>query len=207
MTAESRGRVAELHEGDLHADPLVQFARWFQDVLAADLREPTSMTLATADGDGVPSARTVLLKGHDERGFVFFTNHGSRKSAELVANPHAALVFYWNALDRQVCVRGSVSRLSEEESDAYWATRSRGSRLGAWASRQSSVLDSRDVLDQRLREVDERFGENVPRPGFWGGYLVMPGTIEFWQGRTDRLHDRFRYTRGEDGWRLDRLYP
>jgi len=207
MTTESRGRVAELHEGDLHADPMIQFERWFEDVLAADLREPYAMTLATADENGVPSARTVLLKGHDERGFTFFTNHGSRKGTELAVNPHAALVFYWNPLDRQVCVRGSVERLTQQESEAYWITRPRGSRLGAWASQQSQVLESRAALDETMRELDGRFDEDIPLPDFWGGYVLGPETVEFWQGRTNRLHDRFRYTRVEGGWRLERLYP
>ena len=207
MTEESRGRVGELLEGDLDADPLVQFARWFEDALGAGMREPYAMTLATADADGIPSARTVLLKGHDQEGFLFFTNHGSRKGMELAANPHAALVFYWNPLDRQVCVRGSVTRLSQQESERYWVTRPRGSQLGAWASEQSRVLAGRAELDERVRELDERFGEDIPLPDFWGGYRVTPITIEFWQGRTNRLHDRFRYTRTADAWTLDRLNP
>lgn len=208
MTDKGRPRVSELHERDLHADPMLQFAGWFEEVLAAGLSEPYAMTLATAGADAVPSARTVLLKGHDENGFVFFTNHGSRKGAELAANPHAALVFYWNPLDRQVCVRGAVARLPDAESEAYWATRPRGSKLGAWASKQSRALESRAVLDERVQELEERFGDDIPLPDFWGGYRVTPITIEFWQGRTDRLHDRFRYTRvpGE-GWHLTRLYP
>jgi pyridoxamine 5'-phosphate oxidase len=208
MNERGLPRFAELHRSDLNPDPMVQFGHWFDEVLRAGLNEPYAMTLATADVDGAPSARTVLLKGHDERGFMFFTNHGSRKGIELASNPNAALVFYWNQLDRQVCVRGTVTRLSREESEAYWATRPRGSRLGAWASRQSTVLESRAALDERVRDLEQRFGDDIPLPDFWGGYLVTPVTIEFWQGRTDRLHDRFRYTRvpGE-GWRLDRLYP
>ena len=207
MSERSRGRVAELHESDLDPDPMAQFDRWFDEVLAASLREPSAMTLATAGADAVPSARTVLLKGYDERGFLFFTNHESRKAEELSQNPHAALVFYWNPLDRQVCVRGTVARLTKGESEAYWVTRPRGSKLGAWASRQSRVLESRAVLDARVTELDERFGDDIPLPDFWGGYRLTPLTIEFWQGRTNRLHDRFRYTRTTDGWKLDRLYP
>lgn len=187
---------------------MAQFGRWFDEVLNAGLNEPYAMTLATANVDGVPSARMVLLKGYDERGFMFFTNHGSRKGAELASNPNAALVFYWNQLDRQVCVRGTVTRLGPDESEAYWVTRPRGSRLGAWASRQSAVLEDREVLDDRVRELEQRFGDEIPLPEFWGGYVVTPVTVEFWQGRTDRLHDRFRYTRTVgQGWQLDRLYP
>jgi pyridoxamine 5'-phosphate oxidase len=201
-------RFAELHRSDLDPDPMAQFGRWFDEVLNAGLNEPYAMTLATANVDGVPSARMVLLKGYDERGFMFFTNHGSRKGAELASNPNAALVFYWNQLDRQVCVRGTVTRLGPDESEAYWVTRPRGSRLGAWASRQSAVLEDREVLDDRVRELEQRFGDEIPLPEFWGGYVVTPVTVEFWQGRTDRLHDRFRYTRTVgQGWQLDRLYP
>lgn len=208
MSERGRPRVAELHARDLAADPIVQFSRWFDDVLAAELSEPYAMTLATSGADGAPSARMVLLKGHDERGFVFYTNHGSRKGVELAANPHAALVFYWNPLDRQVCVRGTVTRLSQDESEAYWTTRPRGSKLAAWASQQSRVLDGRSELDERVRAMEERFARgDVPLPEFWGGYRVSPVTMEFWQGRTDRLHDRFRYMRVSGGWRIDRLYP
>jgi pyridoxamine 5'-phosphate oxidase len=208
MNERGLPRFGGLHREDLDPDPMVQFGRWFDEVLRAGLNEPSAMTLATAGADGVPSARTVLLKGHDERGFMFFTNHESRKGSELATNPHAALVFYWNQLDRQVCVRGRVTRLTREESKAYWVTRPRGSRLGAWASRQSRILEDREALDERVRTLEERFGDDIPLPGFWGGYLVAPETIEFWQGRTDRLHDRFRYTRvAGAGWHLDRLYP
>jgi pyridoxamine 5'-phosphate oxidase len=208
MTEQSRRRFPELDERELDPDPMSQFAHWFDVVLREDLVEPYAMTLATAGADGVPSARTVLLKGYDESGFLFFTNHQSRKGAEIAANPHAALVFYWNPLDRQVCVRGTVARLSVEESERYWNTRPRGSRLGAWASRQSEVLEDRDLLDRRLDELDRRFGYEIPLPEFWGGYRVTPVTMEFWQGRTNRLHDRFRYTRSvAEGWTLERLYP
>ena len=208
MSERGLPRFGELHRSDLDPDPMQQFARWFEEVLRAGLNEPYAMTLATADAQGVPSARTVLLKGHDERGFMFFTNHESRKGSELAENPHAALVFYWNPLDRQVCVRGTVTRLSQKESESYWRTRPRGSRLGAWASRQSRILDGRETLDERVRELEERFDDDIPLPEFWGGYLVTPQTIEFWQGRTDRLHDRFRYSRVAGvGWHLDRLYP
>lgn len=204
---ESR-RFPELRVEDLDPHPMRQFDSWFRVALEEGLSEPYAMTLATAGADGVPSARTVLLKGFGDDGFLFFTNHGSRKGTELAANPHAALVFYWNPLDRQVCARGTVARLAQEESERYWNTRPRGSRLGAWASRQSQTLESREILDRRVAELDERFGDHVPLPEFWGGYRVTPVTVEFWQGRTNRLHDRFRYTRvpGE-GWKLNRLYP
>lgn len=208
MSEVSRREFPELTEERLDHDPLVQFASWFEDVLRAELREPYAMTLATSGADGIPSARTVLLKAFDEGGFTFFTNHGSRKGREIAENPHAALVFYWNPLDRQVCVRGSVARLPRDASESYWTTRPRGSRLGAWASRQSEVLSGRDILDARTQELDARFGENIPLPEFWGGYRVTPITIEFWQGRTNRLHDRFRYERMPGrGWKLERLYP
>lgn len=208
MTEEARGRIAELTEGDLDPDPMAQFAKWFEETLKSGQREPYAMTLATAAADGVPSARTVLLKGYDQQGFLFFTNHESRKGKELAANPNAALVFYWNPLDRQVCVRGSVRQLSKEESESYWVTRPRGSRLGAWASQQSRVLSTRRVLDERVQQLDAEFDEEIPLPDFWGGYRVTPVTVEFWQGRTNRLHDRFRYSRiAGEGWQLERLYP
>jgi pyridoxamine 5'-phosphate oxidase len=208
-----------LDEADALADPIAQFQSWFADVLEADRHDPTAMTLATADRDGRPSARIVLLKGYDERGFVFYTNYGSRKGRELEENPRAALVFYWPDFDRQVRVEGTVERASREESEEYFRSRPRGSRLGAWASPQSTVIDGREELERRLREVEERFpagdagdtadtAADVPPPDFWGGYRLRPEVIEFWQGRPSRLHDRLRYSRlPEGGWKIERLSP
>lgn len=197
-----------LNEADLADDPFTQFNRWLTEALARDVPEPNAMTLATATRDGVPSARIVLLRGFDERGFVFFTNYESQKGRELAENPRAALVFYWPTLGRQVRITGEVTRVSREESEAYFHTRPRGSQLSAWASEQSAVIPDRATLEERLREIEQRFPGEVPLPPFWGGYRVSPTTIEFWQGRTNRLHDRLRYTRQPDGtWRIERLSP
>ncbi|MDI3339999.1 MAG: pyridoxamine 5'-phosphate oxidase [Sphaerobacter sp.] len=198
-----------LHEADLAPDPVVQFNRWLTEALARDIPEPNAMTLATATRDGIPAARVVLLRGFDERGFVFYTNYESQKGRELAENPRAALVFHWPALGRQVRITGTVERVSPEESDAYFRSRPHGSQLGAWASQQSAVIPSREVLEARLQEVEQRFAsDEVPRPPFWGGYRVAPATIEFWQSRPNRLHDRLRYVRQPDGtWRIERLSP
>jgi pyridoxamine 5'-phosphate oxidase len=186
----------------------VQFGRWFADAETADLIEPTAMTLATADAGGRPSARMVLLKGFDQRGFVFYTNYGSRKADELAGNPSAALVFWWPPLQRQVRVEGIVERVTREESEAYFRTRPLGSRLGAWASAQSQVIAGRAELERRLEELEARYGDGeVPLPPFWGGYRVHPEVIEFWQNRPNRLHDRLRYRRVPDGWIIERLSP
>ncbi|HEY0781424.1 MAG TPA: pyridoxamine 5'-phosphate oxidase [Thermoanaerobaculia bacterium] len=193
---------------DLDADPVVQFQAWLAEAIAAKLPEPTAMTLATADREGRPSARIVLLKGCDARGFVFYSNYASRKGAELAANPHAALLFHWPELDRQVRIEGVVERTTREESEAYFASRPRPSRLGAWASRQSAPLQDRAELERALAAVEARFPDDIPLPGFWGGFRVRPDAIELWQGRASRLHDRFRYTRAGDGeWRIERLSP
>ena len=198
-----------LSEADMDADPIRQFDTWFQHAVAANLPEPNAMTLATATPDGQPSARTVLLKAYSASGFTFFTNYESRKGRELTNNPRAALLFFWPELQRQVRIEGTVERVSEAESDAYFASRPVGSRLGAWASRQSEVIPGRDGLEQRVRELAERYADGeVPRPPFWGGFRVCPVAIEFWQGRPDRLHDRLRYVLRETGqWRLERLSP
>jgi pyridoxamine 5'-phosphate oxidase len=199
---------AGLTESAADPDPIVQFRRWFDEVLAADLHEPNAMTLATATPEGRPSARIVLLKGFDERGFVFYTNYEGRKGEELEANPRCALVFYWGELERQVRVEGSASRVPEGESDEYFGSRPRGSRLGAWASEQSRPVDGRDVLEERLRDLEAEYeGREVPRPPFWGGYRVEPYSIEFWQGRENRMHDRLVYRRSGGSWRRERLQP
>jgi pyridoxamine 5'-phosphate oxidase len=198
-----------LYQTDLHPDPVRQFARWFEKVHELNLPEPNAMTLATATKDGVPSARVVLLKGFDERGFVFYTNYESRKGLELAENPQAALVFFWAPLQRQVRVAGPVSKVSQEESEAYFHTRPVGSQIGAWASQQTGTLPSREALEEQVWQFASKFAdEPIPLPPFWGGYCVRPNTVEFWQARPDRLHDRFLYTRvGADAWKIERLYP
>lgn len=200
---------AGLSEKDLAQSPVEQFGRWLHDAMAVDPQELTAMTLATADREGRPSARIVLLKGYDEKGFVFYTNYESRKGRELDENPRAALVFYWAALDRQVRIEGTIEKTSREESEAYFRSRPVGARIGAWASRQSHPLARREDLERTVRELEERFGDGeVPLPDSWGGYRVIPELFEFWQGRRSRLHDRLCYVRlPEGGWRIERLAP
>ncbi|HEY2292156.1 MAG TPA: pyridoxamine 5'-phosphate oxidase [Thermoanaerobaculia bacterium] len=200
--------AAGLSEGDLAADPIAQLRLWLDQAREVYPEEFTAMTLATADREGRPSARVVLLKGIDERGLVFYTNYDSRKGRELAENPRASLVFYWAALDRQVRIEGTVERTSREESEAYFISRPLGSRLGAWVSPQSRPIAGRGELERRLREVGERFGEEVPLPESWGGYRVRPEIIEFWQGRPSRLHDRLCYSlQPGGGWKIERLAP
>jgi pyridoxamine 5'-phosphate oxidase len=190
------------------ADPLVTVRAWIDEAAAAGVEEPTAAALATSDGDGRPSLRFVLLRGIDERGARFYTNYESRKAGELEANPRAALALYWHPLHRQVRLEGPVQRLSPEESDAYFASRDRDSRIGAWASRQSRELASREELDAQVAEVAARFaGADVPRPEFWGGYLLAPEIVELWIGRPNRLHDREQWRRSSDGWTMRRLSP
>jgi len=221
-----------LRRKDLDPDPILQFKRWFEQargtrasgrvrrffvrlykrllmMSGAELLDLNAMTLATADKNGRPSARVVLLKAVDERGFVFYTNYESRKAQELAENPQAALVFYWSDQERQVCVAGEVSKLPPADSDAYWNSRPRGSNLGALASKQSAVVQDRTALEERWAKVDAQYRDGqIPRPGFWGGYSLRPRRIEFWQGRPNRLHDRFCYTRQPDQtWRIERLSP
>jgi pyridoxamine 5'-phosphate oxidase len=224
-------RAGELERQELAADPLAQFQSWFNHAAAAQSgtrwrkigialfklwqailghapADVNAMVLATATEAGQPSARTVLLKGVDSRGFIFFTNYDSRKGQELAGNPNAALAFYWPELERQVCVAGAVTKLPVAESEAYFQSRPRGSQLGAWASNQSSVVESRQVLDEKWREVTARFPGSVPLPPNWGGFVLMPTRLEFWQGRASRLHDRFCYTKQSDGtWQIERLSP
>lgn len=200
--------LASLDERGVAPDPIAMFSRWFAEARAAEVVEPNAMTLATASADGAPNARIVLLKGVDDDGFVFYTDYRSSKAAELDANPRAALVFHWVELERQVRIAGAVARGSREATEAYFRTRPLGSRLGAWASEQSSIIPGRAVLDARLQEVERRFpGADVPAPPHWGGYRVTPVAVEFWQGRTSRLHDRIRYARRDGAWVIERLSP
>ena len=199
---------ASLDETHVSPDPVVEFDRWFTQAREAKVLEPNAMTLATATRDGVPSARIVLLKGYDERGFVFFTDYRSQKGTELEQNPQASLVFFWAELERQIRITGPVSVVSREESEAYFQTRPRISRLSAWVSHQSQVIRGRKVLDDQAQQMGRRYPDDVPLPPHWGGFRVTPETVEFWQGRESRLHDRLRYLRRKgDGWQLDRLSP
>lgn len=200
--------LGSLSETDVAPDPMSQFKRWFDEAVTAKLPEPNAMTLATVGADGQPSARIVLLKGIDDRGFTFFTNYESRKGLDLAANPRAALLFHWVQLERQVRVEGLVEKVADDESDAYFASRPLGSRVGAWASEQSREVPGRDVLEQRELEYRSKFGDNPPRPPHWGGYRLVPTAMEFWQGRPSRLHDRIAYRVQPGGaWQIVRLSP
>ena len=200
---------AGLSEEDLNADPIEQFNLWFRAALDADMLEPNAMTLATATPDGKPTARIVLLKGVDKRGFVFYTNYKSQKGQQLIANPYAALVFLWDKLERQIRIEGKVVKLDRAESIEYFHSRPKASQLGAWASNQSSVIPSRDVLEERLADLKTQYQDKtVPIPEHWGGFRVIPNRIEFWQGRPSRLHDRLIYDLQDDGsWQVERLSP
>jgi pyridoxamine 5'-phosphate oxidase len=224
--------LAGLRRSDLDADPVVQFGRWFEQAAgarasgklrgaairiyksllglgSAERIDVNAATLATADKDGRPSARIVLLKGTDARGFIFFTNYDSRKGRELVENPNASMVFYWPDQERQVCVAGQATKIPRSESETYFKSRPRGSRLAAWASRQSEVIANREVLEKQWQELQAKYpGDDVPMPPNWGGFVLAPSRIEFWQGRPSRLHDRFRYSKQADGnWLIERLSP
>jgi pyridoxamine 5'-phosphate oxidase len=200
--------ISGLSEEEAGLEPLPLFARWFRDAEKSGIFLPESMALATASPAGQPSVRFVLLKAYDEKGFVFYTNYGSRKAQEMEANPEASLIFHWAILQRQVRLEGSVHRVTSEESEAYFHSRVRGSQVGAWASAQSEEMAERRILEDRVREYEEKFkGVEVPLPPFWGGYRLVPRSMEFWQGRANRLHDRIKFIREGDGWGRIRLYP
>ncbi|MEJ7557873.1 MAG: pyridoxamine 5'-phosphate oxidase [Pedobacter sp.] len=201
-------RIASLSESDVAADPILQFKMWFSDAVKAQLYEPNVMTFATADSDGKPSARIVLLKGFDDQGFVFYTNYQSKKANDLVENPQAALVFFWAELERQVRIEGIVSKVDKEVSEAYFRSRPIGSQIGAIASPQSAVISDRAVLEDKVSALMADYeGKEIPKPDNWGGYLVEPKHIEFWQGRSSRLHDRICYDFTEGSWKISRLAP
>ena len=201
--------LQELNETEVDPNPVIQFQKWFDQVCSVDIPEPNAMTVATVSSEGKPSARMVLLKDYDGRGFVFYTNYNSRKGQELIANPYAALVFWWAQLERQVRITGSVEKISAQESDEYFHSRPFNSRLGAWTSNQSEIVSSRQTLEQRLQQLQAKYKDlEVPRPPHWGGFRVIPVEIEFWQGRSSRLHDRLLYSKNSDStWGIERLSP
>jgi len=202
-------KLQTLSETDVAATPILQFDKWWEDALKSELDEVNAMTLATASANAIPSARIVLLKGYDKNGFVFFTNYNSHKGQELEKNPNACLVFFWAALERQVKICGAVEKVDAAESDAYFNSRPAGSRIGAWASPQSTVITTRAFIEERIKDLEEKFIDaDIPRPPHWGGYIVKPRLMEFWQGRPSRLHDRIQYTLQTDGnWLIERLAP
>jgi pyridoxamine 5'-phosphate oxidase len=201
-------KLRSLNESDVSADPIAQFTNWWDEAVNSKIDEVNAMTLATVNNEGRPSARIVLLKGFDEKGFVFFTNYQSKKGKELEDNPHAALVFFWKELERQVRIEGGIEKISEADSDAYYQSRPAGSRIGAWASPQSEVVDGRETLENNFKALEKKFeNASIPRPGHWGGYILRPSMIEFWQGRSSRLHDRIQYSLKEKGWVIERLAP
>lgn len=197
-----------LNEVDIDNDAIKQFENWWEEAIHSKIDEVNAMTLATATSTGLPSARIVLLKGFDEKGFIFFTNYNSDKGKEIAANPHVALLFFWKELERQVRIEGTIEKVSAKESDDYFASRPAGSRIGAWSSPQSSVIEDREFLEENEIAFKAKFGDNIPRPEHWGGYIVKPERIEFWQGRSSRLHDRIKYTRLQNNtWKIERLAP
>jgi len=196
-----------LSTGNVSPDPIKQFTKWFEEVLKCSFLEPNAMTLATSTKEGKPAARVVLLKGFNDKGFVFYTNYKSRKGKEIESNPFGCLLFYWDELSKQVRIEGKIEKVSKEESDAYFKTRPFKSRIGAWASNQSSVIESRSVIVRSFLKYLMEFGRNVPLPPTWGGYRLIPEYYEFWQGRPNRLHDRIRYTKQKTGWKIERLAP
>lgn len=197
-----------LDKKDVNTNPVLQFEKWFKEAVEAKVNEPNAMTVATATADGKPSARIVLLRNFDETGFVFYTNYTSRKGGEILKNPYATLLFFWPELERQVRIEGKLKKQSAEESDKYFNSRPRESKLGAWTSEQSRVVASRKALDEEYEKVSQKYpGENVPRPIYWGGYILEPTAIEFWQGRPSRLHDRLFYTKEKESWKIERLAP
>src|SRR6478609_627675 len=202
-------KLRSLNESDVAVNPFDQFTRWWDDAVSSEIDEINAMTLATATTDGFPSARIVLLKGYDHDGFIFFTNYQSQKGQELEINPHAALVFFWKELERQVRIEGIIEKVSGKESDEYYNSRPVGSRIGAWASPQSEVITNREEIENNFASLEKKFGnENIPRPGHWGGYKLRPTMLEFWQGRSSRLHDRIRYALQKDhNWLIERLAP
>ncbi len=197
-----------LNEADVFADPMQQFEKWWQEAIESKIEEVNAMTLATATAEGKPSARIVLLKGIDRNGFVFFTNYHSHKGNQIEENPFVSLVFFWKELERQVRVEGSISKVTAEESDAYFSSRPEGSRIGAWASPQSRIIASREVMEENVTELEKSFAnKEIDRPPHWGGYIVIPNLLEFWQGRNSRLHDRIQYTYKDAAWKIERLAP
>ena len=199
--------LQSLLEEDVASDPIEQFNKWWDESIKSEIIEANAMTLATANAAGIPSARTVLLKAFSTEGFIFFTNYESQKGEDLAANPNAALLFFWKEMERQVRIEGKVEKISEEESDAYFNSRPLGSRIGAWASPQSKVINDRTVIENNVQKFTEEFGEKIPRPPHWGGYLLVPVKMEFWQGRSSRLHDRILFTLEDNSWKISRLAP
>ena len=201
-------KLQSLLESDVTTNPIQQFTKWWQEAINSNIDEVNAMTLATSTIDGKPSARTVLLKDYDEQGFVFFTNYNSHKGKELNENPNAALVFFWKELERQIRIEGTVQKIETTKSDNYFNSRPISSRIGAWSSPQSEVIESREILEANEQNFIEKFGEVIPRPAHWGGYIIQPNVIEFWQGRSSRLHDRLQYKLMENGaWKMERLAP